>query len=177
MITYIPIKYITRFVLLIAVQILVLNHLLIGGYVNPYIYVIFILLLPFEIKGWILLLSSFLLGFTIDMFSNSPGMHTSACLFMAFTRPWIISMISPKTNYEPDTEPRINNMGALWIAVYSSILVFLHHFILFFLEVFRFEEIFDILLRTIISTIASVFIIMLVHFLTNKPDQVRSRHR
>jgi len=170
-------RHISRFVILIAVQILVLNHIIVGGYVNPYIYVMFILLLPFEIKGWILLLASFGLGITVDMFSNSPGMHASACLLMAFARPFVISIISPKTNYEPDTEPRLNNMGALWIAVYSAILVFIHHLFLFFFEVFRFSEILDIFLRAVISTIASVFLIMLIHFISNKPDSGRARHR
>ena len=80
-------KNIIRFVVLILVQVLVLNHINFFGYLDPYLYVLFILMLPFEIPGWMLLISAFLLGLGIDLFSGTSGIHTAASVFMAFCRP------------------------------------------------------------------------------------------
>jgi hypothetical protein len=164
-------KHIARFVIFIAVQVLVINHISISGYINPYIYIMFILLLPFDTKGWVLLAGSFALGLGIDMFSNSLGMHASACLFLAFFRPAVIRLISVKTDFDAGAEPRINNMGTGWIFLYTLILVFIHHFSLFLLEVFRFDEFLQTLGKTLLSASFSIILIMLIHFLISKPQK------
>jgi rod shape-determining protein MreD len=167
-------KYIIRFAVLIAIQVLILNHIQLSGYINPFMYVMFILLLPFDTKGWVLLVSAFALGLSIDMFSNSLGMHASACVFMAFFRPSVIRLISTRTEYETATAPLISNMGAGWIFLYSLILVFIHHLALFMIEVFRLDEIFHTITRTLLSTSVSVLIIMLAYFLISKPQRAGS---
>ncbi|MFZ4059415.1 MAG: rod shape-determining protein MreD, partial [Ferruginibacter sp.] len=72
-------RNISRFFLLILLQVLVFNNMHLNGYINPYVYVLFILLLPFETPQWLLLISAFLLGFGVDLFSDTMGMHTAAC--------------------------------------------------------------------------------------------------
>ena len=42
-------KYLMMFAILIVAQLLVFNNIEFSGYVNPYVYVLFILMLPFEI--------------------------------------------------------------------------------------------------------------------------------
>lgn len=170
-------KHVGRFVVFIATQVLILNQMQFSGYINPYIYVMFILLLPFETKGWVLLLSAFALGLGIDMFSNSLGIHASACLLLAFLRPSVIRLISIKTDFEAGTEPRISNMGFGWIFIYTLILVFIHHFALFLLEVFRFDEILETISRTLLSTLFTLVFIMLIHFLMGNPQKSRSMIR
>ena len=76
-------KNIIRFVVLVFIQVAILNNIQISGFINPYMYVLFILLLPFETPNWILLVLSFFLGLSIDIFSNTLGMHASASVFMA----------------------------------------------------------------------------------------------
>ena len=80
-------KDIARFFILIAVQVLILDHVNFYGYANPALYLYFILLLPFEVPGWLLLTSAFLMGFGIDSFSNSVGLHSATAVFVAFLRP------------------------------------------------------------------------------------------
>ena len=43
---------ILRFVLLVVAQVLLVNHIRLGGYVHPYIYLIFVMLLPLNMPGW-----------------------------------------------------------------------------------------------------------------------------
>ena len=99
------IRYGLIFILLILLQVLVMNNIQFSGYVNPYIYVMIILLLPVEISAWLLLLISFITGFTIDIFSGTPGMHASATVLAGFARPFVLRIISPRDGYESGVAP------------------------------------------------------------------------
>jgi len=159
---------ILRFVLLILLQVLVLNNINLGGYLNPYVYVMFILLLPFETPKWLLLLSAFVLGFTVDIFTASMGMHAAAATFMAFLRPSVSRIIHSRKEYEPGIKPGINDLGIRWFFSYTLILVFAHNLVLFFVEVFRFEEFFSTMSRVILSTLLSTLLILLINLFVKK---------
>jgi rod shape-determining protein MreD len=149
---------------LVLVQILVLNNIQVSGYIVPHFYVLFILLLPFETPRWLLLPAAFALGITVDLFTQTPGMHTAATVFMAFLRPWVLEMSSPRDGYEPGSFPRLYYYGFQWFLRYTVILVLAHHFILFYIEVFRFSEFFSTLLRVLLSSLFSVILIMLSQY-------------
>ncbi len=157
-------RNIFRFVVVILLQVIIFDNIELSGYLNPYYYVIFILLLPFEVPNWLLLVSAFFLGFTMDIVSLTPGMHTSATLFMAFLRPFVLQGFSPREGYDSGTYPRISYYGLLWFTKYAFILVLAHHAFLFTVEVFRFTEIGHILLRTVLSSILTTFLILVSQF-------------
>ncbi len=163
MINLLP-RNIARFVILIAAQLLIFNSIQFSGYINPYIYVLFILLLPFETPKWLLLITAFLLGFIMDIFSDTPGMHTAATVFMAFLRPFVLNLISPREGYESGTFPRIFYYGVNWFTRYALILIFAHHFVLFYIEIFRFGNFFSTFFRVILSTVMSLIFIVLSQF-------------
>ncbi|MCB0800896.1 MAG: rod shape-determining protein MreD, partial [Bacteroidales bacterium] len=85
-------RYAGAFVLLIVLQLLIFNNIEFSGYVNPFVYVMFILILPVSIPSWILLLLSFLTGFVVDLFSGTMGVHVFATVMAGFVRPWILSV-------------------------------------------------------------------------------------
>jgi hypothetical protein len=150
---------------LILLQVLVLNQINLFGYLDPYIYVLFILLLPFETPGWLLLLSAFFLGLGIDMFSGTSGIHTAASVLMAFSRPWIIRFIGSTKEIETGMEPGIMDMGFSWFFIYSVILIFIHHLMVFYLEIFTFSEFFMTFLRVVVNTFFTLALIILAQFL------------
>ena len=157
-------RNIIRFIVLVLVQILIINNIQISGYIIPHFYVLFILLLPFETPRWLLLIVAFALGISVDLFSQTPGMHAAATVFMAFLRPYVLEMSSPRDGYEPGTYPRLYYYGFQWFLRYTLILVVAHHFILFYLEVFRFAEFFSTLLRVLLSSLFSIILIMLSQY-------------
>jgi rod shape-determining protein MreD len=158
-------KFSLFFILLIMLQVLLFNNIQFSGYVNPYVYLMFILLLPVEIPSWLLLLLSFLTGFTIDLFAESPGMHTSATLLAGFVRPYILRIIAPRDGYESGLVPSIENYGFRWFLTYALIMVLIHHTTLFYLEVFRFTNFFRTMLRVLLSSLFSVtFIVFLEYY-------------
>ena len=70
-----------RFMVLLLLQVLVLDHLdVANGYMVPYLYVLFLLMLPFELPEWITLPIGAFTGLVLDTFSSTPGMHMSACV-------------------------------------------------------------------------------------------------
>ncbi len=166
-------KYAGRFIIVVFIQVVVLNQLVFSGYITPFIYPVFILLLPFDIKGWWLLLLSFLMGITIDMFSDSLGMHAAALVFMGFMRPYVINLISSKTDFDSGTEPRLSIMGLPWVFFYTLILVFLHHFFLFFIEIWGVGNLFKFLSRTLVSSIVTTILILAFHLLLGNASKPR----
>lgn len=159
---------IIRFLVLVPLQVLILDSINLGGFVNPYLYVLFILLLPFEIPGWALLFLSFMIGLVIDMFSGTPGMHAAASTLMAFSRPLVIRGMGLTRDIEPGMEPSIPAMGFSWFLTYALILVFIHHLALFTIEVFRISGFFSVLLRTIYSTLLTFTLILIIHYLLGR---------
>jgi len=152
------------FILLILFQVLLFNNIQFSGYVNPYVYLLFILLLPVEIPSWLLLLLSFATGLIMDFFSGSPGMHASATLLAGFIRPYVLRIISPRDGYEPNAEPSMLAYGFRWFLSYALLMVIVHHTALFYLEVFRFTDFFRTLLRVLLSSFFSLTFILLIEY-------------
>ena len=157
-------RNIIRFLFLVFIQVLVFNNIQVSGLINPYVYVIFILLLPFETPNWALLVLAFLLGISVDLFANTPGMHSTATVLMAFLRPYVLSVIAPRDGYETGTFPRIYYYGFTWFLKYAVILVTIHHLVLFYLEVFRFADFFMTFFRSVLSAIFSITFIVLSQY-------------
>jgi len=160
-----------RFITLILVQVLIIKNIELGRFINPFVYVLFIIVLPFETPKWLLLLSSFLLGITIDMFYDTSGMHAAACVLMAYIRPAILKLFSPRDGYEFGTQPTIQYLGIPWFLSYAGILIVLHHLILFFTEVFRFHEFFSTLFRVIVSSIFTILLVVVSQYLFHRKKE------
>jgi rod shape-determining protein MreD len=157
-------RYALMIVLLILLQLLLFNNIQFSGYVNPYIYIMIILLLPATIPPWLMLIISFLTGFIIDIFSGSPGMHASATLLAGFSRPYVLAVISPRDGYEQGSALSMRVYGLRWFFIYTSIIVVIHHFTLFYLEVFRLSDFFRTLLRVILSSAFTTGFILLIEY-------------
>jgi len=164
------IKNIILFIFLIIFQILILNNIQISSLgITPYMYVLFIVLLPFETPTWLTLILAFILGLTIDIFEDSAGVHASATLFMTFIRPIVLNLLLPRDGYEAGTLPRLHFMGTNWFVKYTVILVLSHHLFYFFIEILSFKEIYITLFEVFITTIfSSVLVILSQYFIFRK---------
>lgn len=161
-------KYVVSFILLVLFQGLILNNIELGGYINPYLYVVFILMLPFETPNWLVLLIGFLLGLSIDMFTSTLGMHISATVFMAFAREYLIKLIQPRGGYDYGLKPNVQMMGLVWYLLYASILVLLHHLFLFYVESFKLTQFFQTMGRALLSTFFTLILIFIFQLFSYK---------
>jgi len=164
-------RNIFRFIALVLVQVLIVKNIELGRFINPFVYVLFLVILPFETPKWSLLFIGFMLGITIDMFYDTPGFHASACVVMAYIRPGILKLFSPRDGYESGTQPTVQYLGVPWFLSYAGILVLAHHFVLFFLEIFRFSEFFSTFFRAIISAVSTMILIVTIQYLFNRKKE------
>ncbi len=153
------IQNIIRFVLLVTIQVLVLNNIQFLGYINPYIYILFIISLPVQVNRHLIILLGFLLGLIIDMFTNTPGMHAFATVLIAYLRYGTIRLF---TSIEEGSNPTPSffTFGVAAYIKYVFVLVFIHHTTLFLLEAFSLIDIKTIILKILLNTVVTLLIIL-----------------
>ncbi len=157
-----------RFLLLIVVQILLFNHINFLGYVNPYPYILFILIFPFTGNKGLLIFLGFLLGLSIDIFSDSGGVHAAACVCIAYLRPLLLKF-SFGVSYEFNTIKLSKaDFGAR--ITYISAAVLLHHLILFSLEIFNISHIVLVLKSTLFSSIFTIVLLLCITLLFSRKN-------
>ena len=164
-------KHIIRFIVLITIQILVMNNVLFMGYINPFIYILFLLLLPFDTSRWLILILAFCLGMSVDAFQNTMGLHTFSCVLIAYCRQPILNFLLPqlKNKKQNNLEFSLQNSVYKEALIYTGSLVFIHHFSLFILESFQLELI-RVLLRTLGSSIVSIILLIIIQYLLYKEN-------
>lgn len=156
---------ILRFIFLVLLQVLILNQVVLHGLITPYIYPLFILLLPLRTPKWLLLFLGLAMGVTIDTFSNTGGIHAFATVFLAFIRPFIIKMLTPPDDYESDDKPTIKSLGFSWFLLYTVSGILLHHAVFFIILILNFAHPEFLILKIVLSSIVSIGIILLLQLL------------
>ncbi len=100
---------------------------------------------------------------------GTPGVHSSATVLMAFARPAVLTIFSPREGYQTGTQPRMLQFGLEWFIKYTVLLVLIHHFTLFYLEVFTLHHFFSTFLRALSSSLlTSVILIFSQYFIFRK---------
>ncbi len=154
------IKQILSFVFLIALQILVLNNIFFAGYLNPYIYLIFILFLPVKMPKVYVLLLAFIAGMLMDLFENSGGVHIAATVLLAYLRLGLLKLATRKRGIDFD-EINIYKLDFGNLMFYAALGVLVHHLTLFTIENYSYRHLGTVLARTTLSSIFTLLFILL----------------
>ena len=153
-----------RWFVLLFVQVFLLRNLSFYNLSTPFIYILFILVLPFGIPNLLLFFIAFGTGLTLDSFYDTLGVHTTACVALAFVRILFISVSVNRDAFD-EPEPSLGNMGFKWFSIYAILCIFVHHFVVFFLEAFKLSEFSYTLGRCVLSVIFTLFLVLLVEFI------------
>lgn len=105
------INRLVMFVALFVAQVLILNHVHLLGVGTPLLYVYFIITFRRNFPKWLVLVSSFLLGLLIDIFSNTPGLAASTMTLVALAQAYLIDLVAPRDSAE-DLEASAKVLGA-----------------------------------------------------------------
>ncbi len=163
------INSILRFFVLIIVQALIFNNVNFLGYINPFPYILFILLFPVNTDRSLFIFLSFMLGLFVDIFSDSGGVHAAACVTIAFIRPPVLKfafgMIYEHQNI------KFNNTEFGNRVIYFLILIITHHLILFTLEIFSLSSILLVLKKTLFSSAFPLILCILFSVLFSNRKQ------
>ncbi len=175
-------KNILRFCVIILLQVLILNKITLRWWNEPsgfpifipYVYPLFILLLPFETPVWALLIMGFFLGITVDTFMNTAGMHACATILIAYLRTNVLSALLPRNLSEyANQHPSIKSMGWMPFLVYSGFLIILHHSVFFTIELWNLSNFGMLLLKIAASAITSMLFVIVYLLLFTRQSTSR----
>ena len=159
--------FFTFFVYLLL-QVLLFKSFVLFNTAFCFLYVAFVLFLPIEINTLALMFIGFALGFMVDIFYDSLGLHAFTMVLIAYLRNFWLSVISPQGGYDAGTGPTLAVNGAQWFLVYTVPLIFLHHFVLFFLEAGGFVVFWYTMLKVICSLLFTMTVILLVQYISTE---------
>lgn len=177
-------KYLLQFALLILFQTLILNNITLNWWsqpkgfpvFTPYIYPLFILLIPFEAPVWLLLALGFITGVVMDSFMNTPGMHAFAMVLIAYLRTNVLLALLPKHMKEYyQLSPSVKTMGWAPFLTYSSFLILIHHSTFFIIELWSLSNISYLLLKILASTLTTLLLISAYLLLFSRRASMQQR--
>jgi len=155
-------RHILLFIGILALQLFVVDNIRFGHFIHPCVYVLYVMLLPFDSSQVKLMLNGFILGMAVDIFNGTPGLNAAAKVLICYLRPYIISLITRKSELEGKNYPSINDMGLQWYVLYALLLLIVHNLTLFLLEAFSFKLFGIVLLETLVSVPVTIVIIILI---------------
>ncbi len=158
------IKEIVIFMVCILLQLLLFNNLQISGFINPYIYVLIILSMPFGTSVPLLMLVSMVAGLCIDLFCDTPGMHAGACVLIGYMRQYVLKLLAFRDEYKVGMIPSVGLYGIVWYVKYALIMICMHHIALFFVEQYDTLFFWPTLLRIVLSIITTLGFVVVAQF-------------
>lgn len=153
-----------NFILFVTAHILLVRHFVLFDTAFCFIYVGFILLLPLDIGPIWLLLLAFGTGLLVDLFYDTVGIHAAASVLIAFLRPQVLRVITPRGGYETNINISVKGMGSDWFIPYTFILIFIHHATLFFIEASNWNLFWLTLLKAICSTLFTGILFLILQY-------------
>jgi hypothetical protein len=163
--TRLNIVQIISFFIYLLYQVLILKNIVLFNTAFCFLYVAYLFFLPVESNILVLMLMGFAMGFSIDIFYDSLGLHAFACVFVMYVRNYYLSAITPQGGYDSSATPSIGTNGMQWFLVYTIPLVFIHHAVLFFVEAGGFDMFWFTLWKIITSTIFTTLVTVIVQYL------------
>jgi hypothetical protein len=156
---------IISFFIYLFYQVLILKNIVLFQTGFCFLYVAYLLLLPVESNPLVLMGAGFFFGLIIDMFYDSLGLHALACVLVMYIRNYWLSLLTPQGGYDSSASPSLAMSGIQWFLMYTFPLVFLHHSLLFFVEVGGFGLFWFTLWKVFVSSIFTTGSIVIVEFL------------
>ena len=157
--------HIFQFFILLAVQVLLMRNMVLFNTAFCFIYVAFLLFLPIHMPKVFLLVLAFITGITIDVFYDTVGINAAACVLLAYLRPYVLALLTPRDDYEKNDSVNVHKMGWRWFTVYSMFLIFMHHLALFFLELGSFRALGFTLAKIFLSSLFTFLVVIIIQLL------------
>jgi len=161
----VSILQILSFFIYLFYQVLILQNVVLAHTAFCFLYVAYLLMLPVETPPLTLMGIGFLMGFAVDMFYESIGLHAFACVLIMYLRNFWLNSVTPQGGYDSNASPSLAMSGTQWFLIYAMPLVFVHHCALFFMEAGGFRMFGFTLWKAILSTLFTMVVILIAEFL------------
>jgi rod shape-determining protein MreD len=165
------IKQSLRWLVLIILQIIIFNRIGFNSLFNPFIYIFFVLMLPLATPRSLLLLLAFVTGLTVDIFSNTGGLHAFSATLIAFIRPYWIKIAIPRSNYDELSNIKLKEIEFGQFIAYTSLLLLVHHFSLYLVESLMWSDLLLIIGKAFTNTLISLVAIIAFRYFDLSPQK------
>ena len=159
------------FFILWALQVLLFNHIHIGGYATPLCYVYILLILPAGTPRWVYLLTGFFMGLFVDVFTNTPGMAAASLCAVGLVTPLLLSAFAPKDKDDDVLLPSVKTMEWSGFMRYALSATLLHCALFFSIEAFSFLDWKTLMLRILGSTLLTFILILVMEVVRNSSER------
>ena len=146
---------------LIFLQVLIFDRINLFGFMNPSIYIIVLIIHRYDLDQFNYIVVGFLLGFIMDILSQSAGSHSLSCVTISFLRP-LINKFSLGPNYEDFSSPFSDGILISNKVLYCFLITIIHQIILNAYSYFNWTHTFVILKLTIANSIFTFIVIVSV---------------
>ncbi|SFF24284.1 Rod shape-determining protein MreD [Thermoflexibacter ruber] len=158
------------FFIYLVLQVVFIRHWALFDVAFCFIYISFLLFLPFSMNLFLMMLIGFVTGITVDLFYDTLGVHAFSCVLLTYMRPYLANLIKPSGGYEANMKPYLSFMGFRWFLTYTVLLTTIHHLSLFFLEAWSMNLLFFTLSKAILSIVFTSFVIVLFQYIFYKEN-------
>lgn len=159
------VRQLLNFIILLAIQVLILNHVRLFGFLNPNLYILALLLLPMDMPKSAQYLIGFVTGFVVDVFLMTLGVHTTACLLLMVIRPYVMGLLSTNKKKDDKDAPIPSRKDIKWLSAFTLLMVLAHQTIVTMLEIFSFQRFGLTLLSIILNTFFTSLLILCAEYL------------
>jgi hypothetical protein len=159
------ILHIVSFFLYLLYQVMILQNVVLFHTAFCLLYVGYLLVLPVETNPLALMGIGFLMGFAVDLFYDSLGLHSLACVLIMYLRNYWLNNLTPQGGYDSNDTPSLALNGIQWFVVYAAPLVLLHHSVLFFTEAGGFDMFWFTTVKVLSSTLFTMLVVLIAQFL------------
>ena len=162
------IQNVLRFLAMIAIQVVLFKNIWYYNLASPFPYILIILLLPLSTSNFFLYLLAFGTGLAVDAFYDSLGIHTAACVALAWFRIAFVRVTLEMDVRQSSNSPSWGELGSKWYVSYVFFSILIHHFVLFVIEVFSFHNFLQTIGSIVLSSLSTFVIVMLISLLFYK---------
>lgn len=163
-----PLRYLCLFIILLLAQVLICNNLLIFGVGIPFVFIYFIICLPLNTSLNVLMIISFLLGFLVDLFSDTLGLNCLACLILSVVKTPVFYAYLPRDDKYKDAAPSISSMGWPDFIKFALTISAIYSLLIFGIELFSFASFGRIIVMILASTVFTLLLLLAVDSLFNR---------
>lgn len=160
--------------MVILLQVVVLKNLELGvanWWITPFIYFYLILDLPVRFNPLYAMLYGGFLGFVVDIFWDTYGMHASAAIMIGFVRFYFLPLVLPRDGFDMNSSPQVINLGRLKYGFYLLIMSFVYHIWFFMVEKFSMSSFLLRMSQALISCLVAVALMYIIHYLYLKDNR------
>ncbi len=162
------ISYIFLFVILVLVQVLLLNHIVLFNCAVCLLFIYFLIKLPIDLSPNLMLTLGFILGLSVDVLSDTPGLNALCCTVLASLKKPVFYAYEQHDDQKRNVAPSIGTMGFLNFSKYIFSLSAIYCLFVFFVEFLTFADVVQILIKAGASTVFTFLVILAIDSLIYK---------